>query len=84
MESPHHTLNDLFAQLGLPNNDPDIDAFISLHKSIPAKTKIQSADFFTASQKDFLQQAFNDDADWVVVIEHLDAMLRRKAESRES
>ncbi|WP_062263838.1 DUF2789 family protein [Endozoicomonas arenosclerae] len=78
MEPAHHTMNDLFDQLGLPSSDKEIDLFIAKHQRIPHQTKIQHADFFSDSQQAFIQQAYHEDADWVVVIEHLDALLREK------
>ncbi|WOG28547.1 DUF2789 family protein [Endozoicomonas sp. 8E] len=78
MEPAHHTMNDLFDQLGLPSSDQEINAFIEEHKQMPRRVKIEQADFFSDSQQAFIQQAYNEDADWVVVIEHLDALLREK------
>ncbi|WP_422135689.1 DUF2789 family protein [Endozoicomonas sp. ALD040] len=78
MEPAHHTMNDLFDQLGLPSSDQEINAFIEEHKKMPHRVKIEHADFFSDSQQAFIQQAYNEDADWVVVIEHLDALLREK------
>ncbi|WP_252178180.1 DUF2789 family protein [Endozoicomonas sp. 4G] len=79
MEPAHHTINDLFDQLGLPSSDSDIAAFIEKHQRMPHQIKIEQADFFSDSQQAFIKQAYHEDADWVVVIEHLDALLREKA-----
>jgi len=76
MESPAHNLNLLFEQLGLDSNDEAIDMFISKHKSIDYHGLLHEADFWSRSQADFLKQAVDEDADWAIVVDQLDSMLR--------
>lgn len=75
MMQPHHTLEALFAQLGLPNDESSIDAFIKEHP-LNHGTRLDKADWWNPGQQAFLQEAYAEDSDWVIVIEHLDALLR--------
>ena len=76
METFEHTLNNLFAQLGLPSADEDIDAFIQTHRSIPENIPLEEAEFWSSSQSQFLQEALADDSDWAEAIDQLDVRLR--------
>lgn len=76
MEAPDHSLNALFEQLGLPASDGDIERFITQHKPLANPVKLAEAPFWTPSQSAFLQEAIDEDADWVEVVDHLDAQLR--------
>lgn len=79
MESPVHTLNGLFAQLGLPDSDKEIASFIEQHKPVAAGTYLYELNIFTPAQQAFLKEALNADADWAEVIDVLDGMLRHEA-----
>ena len=70
METPIHSINSLFAQLGLPSATAEIDAFIEHH------CPLHEASFWTASQSTFLAEEIEDDADWAEVIDELNARLR--------
>ena len=76
MESPTHSLNLLFEQLGLNSNDEAIDMFINKHKSINYHGFLHDANFWSHSQAAFLKQAIDEDADWAIVVDQLDSMLR--------
>jgi hypothetical protein len=76
METFEHTLNNLFAQLGLPNTDDDIDTFIQIHAPLPEDISLEEAEFWSNSQSQFIQEAISDDSDWVEVIDQLDVRLR--------
>ena len=76
MECSYHTINELFDQLGLPSSDNEIESFIDTNKPLKHSVKIQAADCFSKSQQTFIEEAFHHDSDWVVAVEHLDAMLR--------
>jgi hypothetical protein len=69
------TLDMLFAQLGLENDELSVKRFIQQHK-IQAGVLLFEAPFWNASQAMFLQEAIYEDADWVEVIDQLDTMLR--------
>jgi len=76
MESPTHSLTNLFGQLGLASNEKAIDDFVEQHKPLPQETPLYKAKFWTNSQADFLHEAIEEDADWSEIVDHLDAMLR--------
>lgn len=77
MESSSHALGELFSQLGLPDDEPAIEAFIASHRPIPAGTRLLDAPFWSQSQVAFLREKCREDADWVALIDTLDARLRR-------
>jgi len=76
MEANTHDLAALFAQLGLPNSQQDIDDFIRLHSPLDSKTPLHQAICWSHSQCQFLKEAVDDDADWADVVNHLDTLLR--------
>ncbi|MGV0953383.1 MAG: DUF2789 domain-containing protein [Fluviibacter sp.] len=76
METPIHSINSLFAQLGLPSATAEIDAFIEHHCPLPDYCLLHEASFWTASQSTFLAEEIEDDADWAEVIDELNARLR--------
>jgi hypothetical protein len=76
MEPAFHSMESLFAQLGLPNSEPDINAFIERHV-VPADVPLAEANFWNEAQARFLRDCIADDADWAEVVDHLDAQLRR-------
>lgn len=76
MELYLHTLNTLFKQLGLASTDQAIQEFVDIHKPLPRGQLLYEADFWTPAQADFLKQAWDEDADWVEVVDMLDAQLR--------
>ena len=43
MESPIHQLGDLFLQLGLPAEAPEIERFIAAHRPLPHGTALADA-----------------------------------------
>jgi hypothetical protein len=76
METQHHTIHNLFDQLGLPSESADIDAFIAEHRQLSGIDSLFDAPFWTESQAKFLHDQIKEDADWAVVIDKLDASLR--------
>ncbi len=75
MDLSAHTLNTLFAQLGLPATDEDIERFLLQH-NIEHDCQLVDAEFWTAGQVAFLQEALQNDSDWVELVDQLDALLR--------
>lgn len=75
MDLSSHTLNTLFAQLGLPTTDEDIELFIAQHK-IEHDCHLVDAEFWTSGQAAFLQEALQEDSDWVELVDQLDVLLR--------
>lgn len=76
MESPYHTMNTLFDQLGLPSDDLSIRRFVNSHP-LDSGTLLPEAPFWSPSQADFLRDALYNDSDWSTPIDELDRMLRR-------
>lgn len=74
--SNHDKLSSLFAQLGLPSTEADIQAFARQHRLAPSE-HIEKASFWNNSQRTFLKEALQWDSDWVELVDHLDALLRR-------
>lgn len=68
---------DLFAQLGLPTSDAAIAEFVKTHP-LPEGVTLPEADFWTDAQRQFLNDCWHQDSDWVVPIDKLDALLRHQ------
>lgn len=75
MDTTQHTLNTLFAQLGLPNTDADIAAFITDH-SLGSTIALQDAPFWSDAQRQFLAESLAEDGAWTEIIDELDSRLR--------
>ncbi len=76
MEMPHHhRLSELFKQLGLPNNPAAINEFCSRYR-LGRSSALHEAPFWSEHQRSFLREAWQDDADWVDIIDELAARLR--------
>lgn len=73
--STHHSLNDLFSQLGLPSEDAAIDEFLARHH-LQGAERLSSAPFWSETQRRFLREAIADDSDWCEVVDELDTLLR--------
>lgn len=75
MEAHLHTLNNLFAQLGLPSDAAAIDRFIASHGPLPEGLALYRAPFWTVAQRTFLKEEIIEDADWAGVIDELNLRL---------
>ncbi|MGL1832882.1 DUF2789 domain-containing protein [Rhodocyclaceae bacterium SMB388] len=75
METPLHSMRNLFAQLGLPSDQASIDEFIASHSPLPENMKLADAPFWTPSQAAFLRDEILEDADWAEVVDQLNASL---------
>jgi hypothetical protein len=75
MDTSSHTIQALFAQLGLSNSDTAIDNFIE-NNHLPAEIPLANAAFWSAGQAQFIREAIAEDADWAEAVDHLDAQLR--------
>ncbi len=76
MESGLHTLCELFRQLGLPDDLPAMERFIAEHRPLERSIQLSAAPFWNQGQREFLQQALSNDADWTELVDQLDARLR--------
>jgi hypothetical protein len=75
MDTSSHTMQALFAQLGLPNSDIAMDNFMQ-NNHLPTEIPLERAAFWSAGQAQFIREAITQDADWAEVVDHLDAQLR--------
>lgn len=78
MELSNHTVSDLFAQLGLPSDEGDIQAFVAAHRPLPGDARLADAPFWTAAQARFLRDEILEDADWASVVDQLNLMLHQQ------
>lgn len=76
MDTGIPTLNDLFAQLGLPSEDGDIDRFIASHNPVPESVKLYDAPFWSPAQAAFLREEVSEDSEWAELVEQLNVRLR--------
>lgn len=76
MEIERHNINELFRQLGLPDNDDAVERFISEHE-LPRSQSVPDADFWNRTQAEFLRSALEEDADWAEIVDELDARLHK-------
>jgi hypothetical protein len=75
MQAQMHTMSNLFAQLGLPADEPAIESFIASHRPLASGTALYRAPFWNASQRAFLKEEIIEDADWAGVIDELNERL---------
>ena len=71
----HHTINDLFKQLGLDSSDAAIEKFVAEHKPIEAPG-VAEAKIWNDSQQAFLDDALSSDGAWAMAIDDLNARLK--------
>lgn len=77
MEPPVHSLSSLFKQLGLPSDAESIDKFLAVHSPLKPELELADAFFWTPSQSAFLREEKRKDADWAVLVDELDVLLRK-------
>jgi len=70
------SLNILFAQLGLPDDDSSINNFVANHRPLSPDVSLEAAPWWTPSQSSFLSEAIDADSDWAEVADALNALLR--------
>lgn len=70
-----HTLTTLFEQLGLSGTQGDMDTFFHNHH-LPENIQLHKANFWSESQKQFLEEGIADDGEWAIIIDEMSAMLR--------
>jgi len=76
MQAQLHTMSNLFAQLGLPSDQADVEGFIASHRPLANDVALYRAPFWSAVQRDFLKEEIIEDADWSAVIDELNGRLR--------
>ncbi len=78
MEPSFHRFPELFAQLGLPSDEPGIQDFLQTHARLPPQVSLADAAFWTQAQSAFLREEILEDADWAEVVDQLNVALRSK------
>lgn len=76
METGFHSFSDLFAQLGLPNDDASIAQFLRSHRPLPDAVLLHQAPFWSPQQASLLEEGLRRDADWAEVVDQLNVALR--------
>ena len=76
MDTFHHSMGELFAQLGLPDDTASIEAFIQQHRPLPMSIRLFDAPFWSLSQAALIHEKLTEDADWSVLIDTLNVQLR--------
>lgn len=76
MEQMNHEFSDLFAQLGLPNAEDEIQKFCGEH-SLREEESLPDAKFWSPAQAQFLREQWHQDSDWIVPIDQLNTVLRK-------
>jgi len=66
---------DLFAQLGLENDDESIRQFIECHGPLDSSIALADAPFWSKTQSDFLREQLLADAEWAVLVDQLNTAL---------
>ena len=73
-----YTMNELFAQLGLDNSDEAIEQFIA-DNQLDEETSLKEANFWSDSQRAFINEEWKKDAVWAITLDELNARLHKCA-----
>lgn len=76
MDTTTPSLEQLFAQLGLPNAPHEIRAFILLNRPLHGAVLLRDAPFWNPSQAALIREKLAADDDWAVVVDTLNVQLR--------
>lgn len=77
-----YSISELCVQLGIGNGEHALGDFIKQHAPIDSSTRIYEAGFWNASQRNFLQHAITEDAEWSYAVDELDVLLRHKKHAK--
>ena len=75
MDTSTHSLNNLFAQMGLANTDDAIAAYARLHR-LRSDVLLLRAECWTPSQAQFIRDAMREDSDWSAAVDQLNSLMR--------
>ena len=78
MERSVHDMSSLFAQLGEASDEASIARFIETHGPLAGAMQLHEAAFWTPAQASFLREAMLDDAEWVAIVDALNAKLHSR------
>ena len=76
MDTTTASMPALFAQLGLPDDDASMRDFVRRHRPLPMTTRLYDAPFWTPAQAALIREKLQDDSDWAVQVDTLNAQLR--------
>lgn len=76
MDNQYSSMQDLFKQLGLPNQCSEIKTFIEEHSPLSDSILLENAPWWSEMQKMFLHDELVKDADWAEAIDQLNSQLR--------
>ena len=71
-------MTHLFEQLGLPASAEAIADFIQQHQ-LERSINLTNANFWTAAQRQFLEEKIASDGEWAIVIDQLNESLHEDA-----
>ena len=78
MDETTPNMTNLFLQLGLDSDNAAIAQFIKQHQ-LPTDVAIGEADFWTTSQRQFLDEQLLADAPWALIVDQLNESLHEDA-----
>ena len=78
MDETTPSMSNLFAQLGLDNDDSAIAQFIRDHQ-LPTDVAIGEATFWSDAQRQFLDEQLLADAPWALIVDQLNESLHEDA-----
>ena len=73
------TLQLLFQQLGLAAEAEAIEEFVTTHQ-LAQNVDLADAPFWSASQREFLQNRYDQDDEWAIVVDELNELLHTDAQ----
>ncbi|HOE43451.1 MAG TPA: DUF2789 domain-containing protein [Rhodoferax sp.] len=76
MDKAIHHFNELFAQLGLPDDAQSIANFLASHTSMSACVRLPDAPYWTPAQAQFLRESLQQDSDWSGLVDQLGKALQ--------
>ncbi|MEC5384812.1 DUF2789 domain-containing protein [Uliginosibacterium sp. H3] len=78
METTEHSFANLFAQLGLANDEESIQAFIQEHSPLHDSIDLHCAPFWTVAQANMIRESLKADSDWAIAVDQLNVSLRAR------
>ena len=78
MEAHHHSMSNLFAQLGKAPDQQAIAHFIESNSPLDSAVHPPDATCWTPAQADFLREAILHDSEWTFVVDALNLRLHRR------
>ena len=81
MGTMQHSFTELFAQLGLPNDEQSIADFLVAHTTKVKDFRLPDLPFWTTSQAAFLKESLVQDSEWSGLVDQLSSALRAPIEA---